>query len=255
MKIRLLGTGTSQGIPIVGCECEACLSTEVKDKRLRTSCLIELDGKRIQIDTGPDFRQQMLLAGGKEIHAVLITHEHYDHIGGLDDIRPFNFKYKKDMPLFTLPRVAKGIQKRFDYIFKTNPYPGAPQIQLIEIDGNSPFEIGDIEVLPVHIIHGKLPILGFRIQNFAYLTDVKTVPELEFGKLKNLDVLILSALRHEEHHSHLTLKEAVSLAKRINAKKTYFTHFSHLAGTHEEISKQLPESIFAGYDGLELNIN
>lgn len=252
MKVRLLGSGTSQGIPIVGCECKTCLSTKAKDQRLRTACLIEVGDKRIQIDVGPDFRQQMLSTAVKEIHAVLITHEHYDHVGGLDDIRPFNFKYKRDMPVFALPRVAEGIRKRFDYIFATNPYPGAPQVQLIEIDGESSFDVEGIEIIPIHIMHGYLPILGFRIQDFAYLTDVKVIPETEFEKLKHLEILILSALRHEEHHSHLTIKEAVALAQKINAKKTYFTHFSHLAGTHEEIESQLPDGIFAGYDGLEM---
>ena len=252
MKIRLLGTGTSQGVPIIGCECRACLSTKVEDQRLRTSCLIEIEGKRIQIDTGPDFRQQMLLAKTGEIHAVFITHEHYDHVGGLDDIRPFNFKYQKDMPVFTLPRVAKDMRKKFDYIFNANPYPGAPRINLIEIDGESSFDVEGVEIIPIHIMHGNLPILGFRIQNFAYLTDVKVIPETEFEKLENLEILVLSALRPEAHYSHLTIKEAISLAQKIKAKKTYFTHFSHLAGTHEEITSQLPDGIFAGYDGLEM---
>lgn len=254
MIIRLLGTATSQGIPVIGCDCIACLSKNLKDKRLRTSCLIEVDGKRIIIDIGPDFRQQMLDAGGKEIHAILITHEHNDHVAGLDDVRPFNFKYHKDMPVYALPRVSNHIKKRFDYVFKEQPYPGAPQVKIHEISGDDILEIEGISVIPIHITHGRLPILGYRVGKFAYLTDVKTIPASEFEKLQDLEVLILSALREEEHHSHLTLKEAVALAQKINAKKTYFTHFSHLLGKHDEFSKQLPNGIFAGYDGLEIEI-
>lgn len=254
MKIRLLGTGTSQGIPVIGCECEACLSTNSKDKRLRTSCLIEIDDKRIVIDTGPDFRQQMLQVKTKEIHGVLITHEHYDHIAGLDDIRPYNFKYKKDMPVYALPRVANDIRNKFDYIFKAQPYPGAPKVNLFEISEGNNISISNIDIMPIPVMHGDLPILGYRIQNFAYLTDVKSLDRNTFKYLEGLDLLVLSSLRKIEHHSHLTLKEAISLAQKIKAKKTYFTHFSHLMGKHDEISKELPDSIFAGYDGLEIII-
>ncbi len=254
MQITFLGTGTSQGIPIIGCECKSCTSLDSKDNRLRTSCLIETQKKRIVIDVGPDFRHQMLRVGGKEIHAILMTHEHNDHIAGLDDVRPFNFKYFKDMPVYALPRVKKNIETRFDYIFKENPYPGAPVIQIHSITSNNHFMIDNIEIIPISIMHGKLPILGYRIENFAYLTDVKTIDEDEFLKLKNLDVLVLSALRKEEHHSHLTLSEAIELAQKINAKKTYFTHFSHLLGPHQKIELQLPENIFAAYDFLSIKI-
>lgn len=254
MKITLLGTGTSQGIPVIGCECKTCMSTYSKDKRLRTSCLIEIDSKRLVIDIGPDFRQQMLSAGGKEIHAILISHEHNDHIAGLDDVRPFNFKYMKDIPVYALDRVNKDIRKRFDYIFKTNPYPGSPQIKLIPIDGNNDIVVEGIPVTPIHIMHGKLPILGYRIKDFAYLTDVKSIPEKEFEKLKNLDVLVLSALRTGKHLTHLTLDEAIELSEKIAAKQTYFTHFSHLIGKHDEIEQLLPKNISAGYDGLEIKI-
>lgn len=254
MKITLLGTGTSQGIPIIGCECETCLSDNPKDKRLRTACLIEINDKRIVIDIGPDFRQQMLATGGKEVHAILISHEHNDHVAGLDDVRPFNFKYMKDMPVYALDRVAESLEKRFDYIFNEEPYFGNPQVKLIRIDGNTDIEIEGISVRPIHVMHGKLPILGYRIGNFAYLTDVKNIPEAEFEKLKNLDILILSALRKEAHLTHLTLDEAIILSKKIGAKQTYFTHLSHLMGKHEETACLLPKGISVGYDGLSIEI-
>ncbi len=251
MKITLLGTGTSQGIPVIGCECHTCLSEDEKDKRLRVSCMLEIDDKRIVIDIGPDFRQQMLRSGGKEIHAVIITHEHNDHVAGLDDVRPFNFRYEKDMPVFALPRVNEQLRHVFPYIFQEHVYPGAPQVKLFDIE-NDAFQVEGIKIIPIRILHGELPILGFRIKDFAYLTDVKTIPETEFPKLQDLEVLILSALHHEEHHSHITIEEAISMAKKIGAKKTYFTHFSHNAGTHKEISTLLPKGIEAGYDGLEI---
>lgn len=254
MKVTLLGTGTSQGVPIIGCECETCLSDNPKDKRLRTACLIEVNDKRIVIDIGPDFRQQMLATGGKEVHAILITHEHNDHVAGLDDVRPFNFKYMKDMPVYTLDRVAKYLGNRFDYIFKKDPYPGAPQVKLITIDGNTDIEIEGIAITPIHVMHGKLPILGYRIGNLAYLTDVKSIPEREFEKIQELDVLVLSALRKETHLTHLTLDEAIVLSEKIGAKQTYFTHFSHLMGKHEETEQLLPKGILAGYDGLSIEI-
>lgn len=253
MKITLLGTGTSQGIPVIGCECPTCLSSNPKDKRLRVSCLVEVGDKRIVIDTGPDFRQQMLQAGGKEIHAILITHEHNDHIIGLDDVRPFNFKYEKDIPVYAMPRVAEDIRIKFPYIFNSSPYPGAPRIALHAIEENDKIlDIEGISVIPMNVMHGQLAILGFRIRNFAYLTDVKTIPVPEFKKLRNLDVLVLNALREGEHHSHLTIAEAKELAQKINAKRTYFTHFSHLAGLHDKLKKEMPENIYLGYDGLEI---
>ncbi len=252
MTIHFLGTGTSQGIPIIGCDCAVCRSTDSKDKRLRTSCLIEIDGTRVVIDTGPDFRQQMLTEGGREIHGVLMTHEHNDHIAGLDDVRPFNFKYEKDMPIYGLSRVLDAIQERFPYIFKKEPYPGAPVIRLNPIS-DSPFFIERLEIIPIHIMHGKLPILGYRIQNFAYLTDVKYISDNEIKKLRGLDVLVLSALRLEEHHSHLTLGQAIALAQKIGAQKTYFTHFSHWLGCHKEIETKLPKGIHAAYDTLSFS--
>ncbi len=255
MKISFLGTGTSQGIPVIGCRCKACSSLEEKDKRLRTSCMIEVGTKRIIIDVGPDFRQQMLREGGKEIHAILISHEHNDHVAGLDDVRPFNFRYTKDMPVYGLPRVMDDLEKRFDYIFEERPYPGAPIVSLNPISGNEKIMmVGGIEIIPIHIIHGDLPILGYRVRDFAYLTDVKTVPEKEFEKLTALNVLVLSAVRDEEHHSHLTLEQAIGMAKKIGAKETYFTHFSHLLGTHENIVSRLPKGIYAAYDGLQVEL-
>ncbi len=253
MNISILGSGTSQGIPVIGCECKTCTSTDPRDRRFRTSCLIEINNKRIVIDIGPDFRQQMLDYGGKEIHAIIITHEHNDHVAGLDDVRPFNFKYFKDIPVYGLPRINKYLRNRFDYIFKEQQYPGAPMISLHDIEKH-PFTIENIKITPIQIMHGPLPILGYRINDFAYLTDVKTIPIEEFKKLEQLEVLVLSALRYKEHHSHLTLLEAIDLAKKINAKKTYFTHFSHLLGPHEKIEQQLDHNIFAAYDGMSISL-
>ncbi len=250
MKITFLGTGTSQGIPVIGCECETCLSDNSQDRRLRTACMVEKDGRRIVIDVGPDFRQQMLSAGGKRIEGVLITHEHNDHVAGLDDVRPFNFKYEMDMPVYGLPRVIKHLEQRYSYIFAKDPYPGVPVVKLIPIEGSEHILLGGMEVIPIHIIHGKLPILGYRIGDFAYLTDVKTIPEKEMKKLDHLDVLVLSALRDKPHHSHLTLDEAKALAAHIGAKKTYFTHFSHWLGPVERFKSRLPANVFPAYDGL-----
>ncbi len=254
MKITFLGTGTSQGIPVIGCECHTCISTSDKDKRLRVSCCVEVNDKRIVIDAGPDFRQQMLKIGGQEIHAVLITHEHNDHVAGIDDVRPFNFKYHKNMPIYCLERVANEIRSRYNYIFKEQQYPGAPQITLHQIQAGVSFEFEGITIQTIDILHGELPILGFRIGNFAYLTDVKTIDESQFSFLKNLDVVVLNALRKEAHHSHLTLEEAIEMAQKIGAKRSYFTHFSHHLGRHDEIQKMLPKNIFAAYDGLEVEM-
>ncbi len=254
MKITLLGTATSQGIPVIGCECKTCLSEDPKDKRLRVACMIENGKDRFVIDIGPDFRQQMLRTGGKEVHAILITHEHNDHVAGLDDVRPYNFKYFRDMPVYALPRVTDYLRKRFDYVFEDKPYPGAPVISLIGIEENKPFTIRETEFIPINIMHGDLPIIGFRIGDFAYLTDVKSIPETEFSKLEGLEVLVLSALHRMEHHSHLTLNEAKELAAKIGATKTYLTHLSHFMGPHAKTMSYLPEEIEVGYDGLEIKI-
>lgn len=252
MKIQLLGTATSQGVPVIGCECPTCQSTDPKDNRSRAACMVEVGGKRLVIDVGPDFRQQMLAAGGQEIHGILVTHEHNDHVAGLDDVRPFNFRYHKHIPVYALPRVVAALEKRYDYIFDARKYPGLPQVELHRIEGYGVFGVAGIAVQPIQVMHGKLPILGFRIHDFAYLTDVKTIPESQFPLLENLEVLVISALQEEAHNSHLTLEEAIALARKINAKQTIFTHFSHTIGSHEALGQKLPTGIVAGHDGATI---
>ncbi len=254
MKITFLGTATSQGIPVIGCKCEACTSKDPRDNRLRSAIHIEYNSKSIVVDVGPDFRQQMLRANINQLDAVLLTHEHNDHMIGADDLRPFNFLQKRDMPIYAEGRVLEEIKSRFKYAFLPHPYPGIPQFLLKEIVVDQPFELFDQKIFPIRVMHGGLPIFGFRINNFCYLTDVKYIPETEFSKLENLDVVVLSALRTREHHSHMTIDQAVELARRIGARKTFFTHFSHDLGKVEKWGKLLPTTIEPAYDGLEIKI-
>jgi phosphoribosyl 1,2-cyclic phosphate phosphodiesterase len=253
MKISFLGTGTSQGIPVIGCECEVCSSYDKRDRRLRVSVCVEVHNKNILIDIGPDFRYQMLRSAIQRIDAILITHEHRDHVAGLDDIRPINFKYSMDMPVYAVERVQESIKKAFDYIFDNN-YPGLPKLIFKTIEKNKTFTVGDTLVDTVEFLHAKLPVLGFRIGNFAYLTDVKTIEDDQLDYLKDLDILVLSALQQKEHYSHLSLEEAIVLAQRIGAKNTFFTHISHTMGTFANTEKLLPPNIFLAYDELVLEI-
>lgn len=252
MEFTFLGTGTSQGVPVIGCTCEVCTSDNPQDKRLRVSGLIRTGEEQLVIDCGPDFRQQMLRENIDDLDAVLITHEHNDHIIGMDDVRPLNFLHKKDMPVYALPRVGAELKQRFAYVFAENKYPGAPMVSLREISAETPFIVGSTEIIPISILHGELPIVGFRIGDFAYLTDVKTIPDSEFTKLTDLKVLVLSALHHREHHSHLTLEQAIKLGQKIKAEETYFTHFSHQMGLHNSIKEMLPEGFYPAYDGLTI---
>ena len=253
IKITFLGTGTSQGIPIIGSTHPVCLSTDKRDKRLRVSVLLEWEGNCFVIDCGPDFRYQMLRANVSDLHGVLFTHEHADHVAGLDDIRPFVFKIGA-MPIYGVKRVMDDLQKRFAYVFETkNRYPGAPKVAINEID-LSPFEIGGKTITPIEVMHGKLPVLGYRVDNFAYLTDVKTISETEKEKLKDLDVLVLSALRIEPHYSHLNLEEALQLIKELQPKKAYLSHISHKLGFHADVEKTLPSNVFLAYDELEIEV-
>ncbi|NNK80314.1 MAG: MBL fold metallo-hydrolase [Flavobacteriales bacterium] len=249
LRVTLLGTGTSQGVPVIACVCEVCRSSDKKDKRLRVSAHIEYQGKNFIIDTGPDFRQQILREGISDLDAVLMTHEHKDHTAGMDDIRAFNFKYRKDMPVYATPRVQDALKKEFHYIFEKEPYPGVPRLDLVSID-KDPFMASGIEVTPIEVLHYKLPVFGFRISNFAYITDAKTISDEEAQKLFGLDVLVLNALRRKSHMSHLTLEEALRWVERFKPKKAFLTHISHLMGKHEEIEKMLPENVFLAYDGL-----
>ena len=255
MKIHFLGTGTSQGIPVIGINDPVCLSTNLKDKRLRTSVLIEWEGSLVLIDCGPDFRQQMLRIGNSKLDAILFTHEHSDHTAGLDDIRPYCFMESKAMPIFAQKRVLESLQRRFDYIFETeNRYPGAPSVVVNEIEAYRPFSLNGKTVQPLLVNHGSLPILGYRIENFAYLTDVKTLDEATYEQLKDLDVLVINALRIQEHPTHNNLEEALNHIKRIKPKKAYLTHIGFQLGFHDEVQNQLPENVFLAYDELILDL-
>ncbi len=253
-RLHFLGTGTSQGIPVVGCKCDTCSSHNLKDKRLRSSVHVIYNGVHIQIDTGPDFRTQLLRNDITHIDAVLFTHEHQDHIAGLDDVRPIIFKTGLAMPIYAQERVINRIRKVYDYAFEEQPYPGAPRIITHKIN-KKPFSIQGVEVLPIPIVHGQLPILGYRIGGMAYLTDTNLIPDESISLLENLDVLILDALHHREHFSHFTLEQALLQAKKIGAKQTYFIHMSHHMGTHEFVEKQLPKEMNLGYDGLEIKFS
>lgn len=249
MKVTFLGTGTSQGIPVIACKCAACASTDPKDNRLRVSIQIEIENKIIIIDVGPDFRQQMLRAGTEQIDAILFTHAHSDHVTGLDDIRPFNFRYEMDMPIYHTEEVAKELKKRYAYIFEAT-YPGVPKVEQHFISKEQNFVAAGIPIIPIEILHGKLPILGFRIGNFAYLTDFKTIDPLEEKKLDGVETLVISALQHEPHHSHSTLEESVAFIQRLGIPKAYLTHLSHKMGTHVATEQLLPSNIQIAYDQL-----
>ncbi|MFK5957682.1 MAG: MBL fold metallo-hydrolase [Lutibacter sp.] len=249
MKITFLGTGTSQGIPVINSSHPVCLSTDKRDKRLRVSILIEWGNFSYVVDCGPDFRYQMLRANVSKIDGALFTHEHADHTAGLDDLRPFSFQLGA-VPIYAHKRVLNYLSKRFDYILNdNNKYPGAPSVKQIEIK-NKPFTIGGLEVIPVKVEHGKLSIFGFRFNNIAYLTDVKTISGVEKLKLKNLDILIINAVRIKPHHSHLNLDEALALIDELKPKKAYLTHISQYLGFHAEVEKNLPENVFLAYDEL-----
>lgn len=251
MFIRFLGTGTSTGVPEVGCRCEVCTSPDKRDIRLRASVIIKVGGKNILIDCGPDFRYQMTKTEFAPLAGVLITHEHYDHVGGIDDLRPFcRFG---DIDIYAEDYVADALRRRIPYCFMEQKYPGIPNLTLHEIT-NEPFVLSGIDITPIRIMHARLPIMGYRIGKMAYITDMKTMPEEEYEKLKDLDVLIINALRIEEHISHQTLAQALEQAKRIGAKKTYLIHMSHHFGLHADMEKTLPENVFLTYDGLEINI-
>lgn len=254
MKVYFLGTGTSQGIPVIGSDHPVCKSADLKDKRLRVSIWIYWDNYSFVIDCGPDFRQQMLRCGCRQIDGILYTHEHSDHTAGMDDIRPFNFR-QGPMPIYAHRRVIENLSKRFDYIFETeNKYPGAPSVNPVEVLNNVPFAVGDKTAIPINVYHGSLQVFGYRIGDFAYLTDVKTVAVEELEKLKGVKVLVVNALREEPHDTHFNLQEAIDFINLVKPEKAYLTHISHILGFHEEVQKRLPENIFLAYDNLEISI-
>jgi len=252
LKVTFLGTGTSQGIPVISCPCNVCQSVDTHDQRLRTSILIESDATAIVVDTGPDFRQQMLREKVKRLDAVLFTHGHKDHVAGLDDVRAFNYFLQKPMDVYATGPVQEIIRNEFSYAFdRENDYPGIPKIKLHTID-LQPFNIGDINFQPVEVYHFKLQVLGFRFGDFTYITDANYISAAEKDKIKGSRFLVLNALRVDKHVSHFNLAEAIALAQEIGAEATYFTHISHQLGMHQEVSQQLPPNIYLAYDGLKV---
>lgn len=249
-KLTFLGTGTSQGVPMISCGCWVCTSEDSRDKRLRTSVMVEQQGVRVIIDAGPDFRQQMLREKVMGIDAILLTHEHKDHIGGLDDVRAFNYTQSKEIDIYATERVQKTIRKDFDYAFAEQKYPGVPEMNLVTIDSETPFCVGAMEVIPVLGKHYKMPVLGFRIGNIAYLTDFNDIDEHEIEKIRGVEILVVNALRREHHISHYTLDQALHLRYLVSPTHTYFTHMSHQIGRHTQIERELPENTHFAYDGL-----
>lgn len=253
MKITFLGTGTSQGVPVIGCGCAVCTSTDPRDKRLRTSALLQSGDSTIVFDTGPDFRQQMLRAQVNRLDAVLYTHCHRDHTAGLDDTRSFVFRQDKAMDIYGDPETLKSIQLDFRYVFAEHKYPGIPDVRLHEI-GDRPFALGDMEIHPVPVMHLKMPVLGFRIGGFAYITDANFIPEASMKMLEGLDVLVLNALQRDPHISHFTLAEALEVSEKLKPRRTFFTHLSHRMGRHQDVSAELPSGTEIAWDGLVLDV-
>lgn len=252
LTITFLGTGTSQGIPVIGSEHPVCLSNDPKDQRLRSSIRLQWEGYNYVIDCSPDFRQQMLRSKTTSLDGMLFTHEHADHTAGFDDIRPFSFR-QGEVPIYAEQHVLDALSVRFEYAFrKENRYPGSPKVNAIPVAPGNHIKLKNKTIIPIRVMHNQLPILGYRIDNFAYLTDVKTIPEQELDKLRGLDTLVLNALRLTPHENHLNLEEALHWAEKINPNICYFTHISHMLGFHDTVSRQLPNAVFLAYDGLTI---
>lgn len=254
MKVYFLGTGTSQGIPVIGSDHPVCKSQDPRDKRLRVSAWVSWEGCSVIFDCGPDFRQQMLSCGCQQVDAILFTHEHADHTAGMDDIRPFNFR-QGPIPIYAHSRVLQNLRERFDYIFRTeNRYPGAPSVETREVINHESFQLGGKTIIPINVMHGNLQVFGYRIDDFAYLTDVKTIEKEEVEKLRGLKVLVVNALRQEDHPTHFNLQEALDFIDMVKPEKAYLTHISHTFGFHNDIQHLLPAHVFAAYDNLEITI-
>jgi phosphoribosyl 1,2-cyclic phosphate phosphodiesterase len=253
LKITLLGTGTSQGVPVIGCTCEVCRSVDYRDNRLRVSVHLQVNGKSFIIDSGPDFRQQVLRERIRSLDALIFTHEHKDHTAGLDDIRAYNFSQHKDMPLYGEERVLEQLKREFAYIFSGVQYPGIPRVQLNPVT-EEPFEIEGVAFIPIRVKHYKLPVLGFRVGDFSYITDANAISDEELDKVRGSKVVVLGALRKEPHISHFSLQEAVDVLTEIRPEKAYITHISHLMGLHREVEQELPDFIRLGYDGLQFEV-
>lgn len=251
MKVTFLGTGTSQGIPVIACECIVCRSEDPKDNRLRTSLLIEEEGKNIVIDTGPDFRQQILREGVNNLDAVVFTHQHKDHVAGMDDVRAFNHKFKRDMDVYCTNEVEEALNREFPYVFSNYRYPGVPQVKIHNIE-NKPFNIGKIEFIPIKALHYKLPVFGYRVKDFVYLTDISYISDEEKEKIRGAKIVVLDALRKEPHISHLSMQEAVDILEELKPEQGYLIHISHYMGLHKQVNKELPDFIKLSYDGLVL---
>jgi phosphoribosyl 1,2-cyclic phosphate phosphodiesterase len=253
MKLTFLGTGTSQGIPVLTCKCDVCLSNDYRDRRFRTSALISTNSTTLVIDAGPDFRTQMLQADVRKLDAVFLTHAHHDHVSGMDDVRAYNFAQKKPVPVYGNRECLSHISRYYDYAFEEDKYPGVPEFELKELDQQAVI-IGDIQILPVPVLHGKLPILGYRIGNVAYVTDASFIPESSILLLEGVKILVVNALRQKEHHSHFNIQQALEMIYKIHPVRAYLTHLSHMAGRHEDIAASLPDNVSPAYDGLSIEV-
>jgi phosphoribosyl 1,2-cyclic phosphate phosphodiesterase len=255
MKLTFLGTGTSSGVPMIGCDCLVCRSLDYRDKRLRTAVHVQVQGRSLVVDTGPDFRQQMLRANITQLDAILFTHAHKDHTAGLDDVRAFNFRQQQEIPIFAEPSVVQQLRTEFAYVFAEHKYPGVPQVALHSIESDvQPFDVLGLPMQPLRVMHHKLPVLGFRVGGLAYITDANYLPPSTLEQLRGCDVLVLNSLRHERHLSHFSLSEAVAIAEEVKPRITYLTHISHQLGRHREVETTLPSHIRLGYDGLVVEV-